>query len=149
MAKVEGFIQVKLTFILSVLIAGGLAACSSKEFGDAFVEKQLATVSNEQNKKLPIMVDKDTRWDSTVAGPGRNWVYLYTLVSPEAKSVTDKQIKDILGDKIRNGVCTMKDMEYFVKNRVTMKYSYQDIDGRSLGEVVVTPEDCSKAVKPK
>jgi len=144
MGKLSYALRIATLLLLSAAVAGVLTACSSKAFSDALIEGQLAAASKEQNKKLPIMVDEDTRWDSTTAGPGKNWEYFYTLVNPVSKNITEKQINDVMGDKIRASVCNMKEMEFFMKNEVTLKYKYRDSDGKYIGEVVVIANDCKK-----
>lgn len=39
------------------------------------VEEALGKVSNQINSRLPMTVDRDTRWDSSLAGPGRSITY--------------------------------------------------------------------------
>lgn len=121
-----------------------MTGCSLQGASDALFEKEMVAASARQNKSLPMMVDKDTRWDTTIPGPGKNWTYVYTLVSPELKNITNKEINDVLGDKIRSGVCTMKEMQVFVEKGVKITYKYRNNEGGFIGEVVVTPEDCKK-----
>jgi hypothetical protein len=132
-------------FLFGVTAVGTITSCSYGGINDAIFEKQMLEASSQQNKSLPMMVDKDTRWDTTIPGPGKNWTYIYTLTNPELKNISNEKINEVLGSKIRSGVCTMKDMEIFVKNGVTVKYKYRDNDGKFIGEVVVVPEDCKKA----
>lgn len=77
---------------------------------------------------------------------------MYTLVATDVKGITNERLNEVMGDKIRNSVCTMKEMELFVKNKVVMKYKYRDNDGNYIGEVVVKAGDCtnpdSRAQKP-
>jgi len=134
----------KSILFLSVLITMSLTACNLNLNTDAMFEKTLLQAANEQNKSLPMMVDKDTRWDSNIVGPGKSWTYMYTLVSPEAKSITNEKINGFLGPRIRNSVCTMKEMEIFVNNGVSMKYLYRDNEGKVVGEVVFNAGDCKK-----
>lgn len=129
-----------------------LTGCSLEQYADAQFQADLVKASNETNKTLPMMIDKDTRLDSTIAGPGKEWTYMYTLVATDVKGVTNARLNEVMGDKIRNSVCTMKEMELFVKNKVVMKYKYRDNDGNYIGEVVVNAGDCTnpdgRAKKP-
>ena len=136
-----------LLFSAAAVIA--ISGCSYEGINDAMFEKELVTTSTQQNKSLPMMVDKDTRWDTTIPGPGKNWTYVYTLVTPELKNITNKEINDALGGKIRLGVCTMKEMQIFVDKGVKVTYKYRDNEGKFIGEVVVTPEDCKKLPSAK
>ncbi|MGH8051286.1 MAG: hypothetical protein ACREPB_11555 [Arenimonas sp.] len=140
------------TFATAVALLLALTGCSLEQYADAKFEADLVKASNETNKTLPMMIDKDTRLDSTLAGPGKEWTYLYTLVATDVKGITNARLNEVMGDKIRNSVCTMKEMELFVKHKVTMKYKYRDNDGNFIGEVIVKAGDCSnpdaRAKKP-
>lgn len=130
--------------LAAIMLAFASTGCSYKEYADAKFQADLVKASSEHNKSLPMMVDSDTRLDTTIAGPGKEWTYMYTLVATDVKGITNEKINEVMGDKLRNSVCTMKEMEIFVRNEVTMKYKYRDNDGNYLGEVVVTPGDCKK-----
>jgi len=129
-----------LLFVSAMTLSIG--GCVPGGNSDADFQQALVDASSQQNKSLPMMVDKDTRWDTTIPGPGKNWTYIYTLINPESSTYTNAQINEVLGGKIRSGVCSMKEMEAFRKNGVIMKYSYRDHSGKFIGEVVVKPEDC-------
>ncbi len=128
--------------LLVAITAASISGCAPGGNGDADFQQALVDASSKQNKALPIMVDKDTRWDTTIPGPGKNWTFIYTLINPESSTYTNAQINEVLGGTIRSGVCSMKEMETFRKNGVTIKYSYRDNGGKFIGEVVVKPEDC-------
>ena len=139
-------------FALAAALLVTMTGCNLQEYADKKFEADLVKASNETNKTLPMMIDKDTRLDSTIAGPGKEWTYMYTLVAPDVKGVTNARLNEVMGDKIRNSICTMKEMELFVKNKVVMKYKYRDNDGNYIGEVVVKAGDCTnpdgRAKKP-
>ncbi|MEO8001765.1 MAG: hypothetical protein ABI644_07805 [Arenimonas sp.] len=140
MKKTLGSMGIALVTFLTIAMSG----CSYKDFSEARFQAQLVQAASETNKTLPMMIDKETRLDSTIAGPGKQWTYFYTLVNYEAGDTTNEQINEILGDKIRNSFCSMKEMKLFIEHEVTMKYKYSAKDGVYLGEVVVTAMDCKK-----
>lgn len=144
MKNASGRTGIAAICLLASSIAVTMTGCSLEGASDAFFEKEMVAASAQQNKSLPMMVDKDTRWDTTIPGPGKNWTYVYTLVSPELKNITNKEINDALGEKIRVGVCTMKEMQVFIDKGVKITYKYRNSEGGFIGEVVVTPEDCKK-----
>lgn len=126
--------------LLTVMVTG----CSYQDFADARFQRQMVQASSENNKKLPKMIDEETRLDTTVAGPGKQWTYRYTLVNYKAGDTDNERINAVLGDNIRKGFCNTKEMQLFIENGVTMRYKYSGKDGAYLGEVVVTPMDCKK-----
>jgi len=111
---------------------------------DAQISKTLVETARLQRKSLPAMVDEVTRWDDAIAGPGRNWTYMYTIVVPESKNLNNQKINDYLGNKLRNSVCIQKEMELFVENDVKLKYIYHDLDGNLIGKVDFNAGDCKK-----
>lgn len=109
---------------------------------DQQVVELMQKTSNELNKKLPIMVNKVTRLDSTIAGPGKTWTYMYTIVSPSSSSLTQKYLDKYLDKKIHNGVCTSDSMKGFISNGVQVKYIYRANTGKFIGSIVVSPSEC-------
>src|SRR5690606_17401541 len=84
----------------------------------------LLQASNKTNESLPTMVDRDTRLDSTTVGPRNSWIYLYTLVTMSSRDVARQELQQAMGEQIRNGVCTTKEMRVFIDRGVTMIYRY-------------------------
>ena len=144
--KVLGFIG-----LLAVLaIANGIVKevnrsaikTASSERNDMGTDEALRQASNNLNSGLPLMIDKETRLESTMPGPGKRWTHLYTLVSVNSSEVTQQQLQYALGANIKNGVCTNKEMADFVKSGVQIVYRYRGSDGGIIGDVVVNPQDC-------
>lgn len=109
---------------------------------EAAVEESIRQASNQINGSLPMMMDKYTRVDSTITGPGKRWAYIITLVSLKGGDINLKELHKVMDDKIRNGVCTTKEMQFFVKNGVQIVYRYSDNDGVAIGDIIVNPGDC-------
>lgn len=98
----------KVLGIIGMLIVIAIAGGIGKEVGqsavkkyntdrnDGAIEEALRQASNQFNRSLPMMVDKYTRLESTMTGPGKKWTYLYTLVSMNSSDVSQHQIQDAL-----------------------------------------------------
>ena len=130
--------------ILTLLAAAGCSRRPSDGvLSDSELDKALRQTSDELKPRLPMMVDDATRWESTKPGPGRKWTYVYTLVTASSADVTEQQIQDALGEKIRNSVCSTKEMKVFVRNKVQVVYHYNGNDGVDIGEVVVDTRQCT------
>ena len=130
---------------ISILVAG--AGCARQPGGDVLsdseLERSLRQTSERLESRLPMMVDDVTRWESTKPGPGRKWTYVYTLVTASSADVTEQQIQEALGDKVRNSVCSTAEMKVFVKNKVQVVYHYNGNDGVDIGELVVDTRNCT------
>ena len=145
--KVLGFIGM----LIVIAIAGGIG----KELGrssvtklnsdrtEGAIEEALRQASNQVNSGLPMMVDKETRLDSTMPGPGKRWTYLYTITSTSSSEVSQQQLQNALGSNIKSYVCSNKDMVAFVKNGVQIIYKYRGNDGKIIGDIIVNPQDCT------
>jgi hypothetical protein len=106
-------------------------------------EEVLTKTASQINGRLPVMVDKETRLDSTVGGPGKKFTYLCTLVNFSAQEISWQHFSSTLSPNIRNSVCSSKEMEVFVKNGVQVVYNYRGKNGVIVGDIVVNPSDCN------
>lgn len=144
--KVLGGIGILLIVLIAAAIGRQAVQSSfpsrSATANDQQFVQQLEQASNELNKQLPRMYDKVTRLDTTVAGPSKTWVYMYTIVSPDSSKLTQRDLDKYLGIKVRNGVCTADFMKIFIDNGVQVKYVYRANDGSVIGTIVVKPSDC-------
>ncbi len=89
-----------------------------------------------------MMVDKETRLDTTVGGPGKKFTYLYTFVNYSSQEISWQNLNSSLSQNIRNGACSAKEMEVFFKNGVQVIYKYRGKDGLIIGDIIVNPSDC-------
>jgi len=122
------------TFLLCVMTI--FFSCS----GDSF-DKQLLQTAEEINKNCPIIVDKNTRLDNTLAGPGKRFTYNYTLVNFGADDIDKDKFIAAMKPKIFNGVKTNKDMEEFRNKKVEIVYVYKSKDNKEVARIVVSPSD--------
>ena len=144
--KVLGFI----VMLVVIIIAGGIGKeighsavkKHSSDRNDSAIEEKLTQASNSLNQRLPMTLDKQTRIESTFPGPGKKWTYLFTLVSIRSSDMTQQQLQDGLGENIKRGVCTSKEMLVFIKGGVQFVYRYRGSDGGVIGDIVVNPSDC-------
>ncbi len=64
--------------IFGALIGGAVGNAVGKSSGQRMtVDEALVKVGDQVNKQLPMTVDRDTRLDSTQAGPGRAFSYFF------------------------------------------------------------------------
>lgn len=117
--------------------AVGKAAGSSMS-----IEEALVRASDYANKQLPRTEDVDTRWDSTSAGPGRRFTYHYTFTRYRAADLDTGYVFREMTSILRNHVCSTDEMQVFLRNNVTIEYSYRGKDGGFVTSVKVVPRDC-------
>jgi len=132
--------------VFGALIGGAVGNAVGKSAGQRMtVDEALVKIVDQINKQLPMSVDRDTRWDSTQAGPGRAFTYHYTIVTARAAEVDTAGFNKAMSSHLRNSVCSNPDMQVFFKNGVTVSYSYRSNEGRHISKVTITPRDCGIA----
>lgn len=103
-------------------------------------DKVMMEVASEINESCPIMVDSHTRLDNAIALPDNVFQYNYTLVNMEKNEVDTEELKEYLTPNIINDVTTNPNLEHLRKNKVTMAYSYHDMNSVFLFKITVTPK---------
>ena len=97
---------------------------------------------NVMNRALPMMVDNNTRWDSSYAGPGKTLSYNYTLVNYSAANIDGslfaKNARTFLIDK----VCNEPTIAVFPHEGVLLNFNYYDNARSLIARVEVEPSDC-------
>jgi hypothetical protein len=107
-----------------------------QEYMDSKItEETLAKFVDEFNKHTPMTIDRYTRGDNAIAGPGLRITYNYTLVT--AKTPNDVDISEI------NRVCTTPlTLENFIKKGGTFSYYYRAVDGGFIKNFDIGLRDC-------
>ena len=106
------------------------------------IDKTLMQTASELNKNLPMMVDAETRWDSTISGPGKSIIYLYTLVNLSKDPDFDAdEFANILRPTLVNQYRTNDSLKWYRENGISIHYQYSDKNGVFLIELKVGPQD--------
>jgi hypothetical protein len=94
------------------------------------------------NRQLPAKLDEKTELTITEAAPGM-FTYKYRLVDIAADRVNHQNFaaraKPVL---IQNACGRTETRDEFLKNGVTLRYSYFDKDQKHIATLDVTPADC-------
>jgi hypothetical protein len=104
-------------------------------------DKSLIQFANQINQNLPIMLDSDTRLDSTMVFPGKNFSYYYTLINYTVDEIDIEAFENLMRPIIINNVKTNSDMDDIRKNEVTLNYNYRDKDGVEITQIKITSND--------
>jgi hypothetical protein len=94
------------------------------------------------NSSLPLMLDENTRWDSSSAGPGKTLSYNYTLVNTSAKDVYSSVFVSNIRKTITNDICKTPASQTFSDNGVSLNFNYYDRSHNLITKVEVDPKDC-------
>jgi hypothetical protein len=118
------------------------AVVSNLQLGSgAHLDKALFNMANELNKNLPMMVDRDTRWDSSGAEPGNKFIYIYTVVNHTKEEADVPALEKALRPQLIANYKTNDQMKYFREHNVELHYQYKDKNGEFVFEIVVSPKD--------
>ena len=121
--------------------AGGSSSAPGPDF-----DRVLAQLAGRANATLPMMVDRNTRWDTTMGGPGKHFTYFYTLPAHASTAMDLPATRQAIGAQVKGNVCGNQDMQAMFKAGVTAHYVYRGNDGVEVVRLEISPSDC--AVSP-
>ncbi|MEX0998368.1 MAG: RDD family protein [Thermodesulfobacteriota bacterium] len=142
-------IALSIVGIISSVILASLNTAREKAKGinintqsNSLTYEVMQKVARDSNNELPMMLDSDTRWDSTV-GIENGLIYNYTLVNYNLSDLEGVSLNELLKEDLINSICSSSDMDIYIKNGATLKYSYYDMNGLFIEDIVVnTGFDC-------
>jgi hypothetical protein len=108
---------------------------------DASFDRVMMKEADELNKTLPMMLDKETRLNTTMAGPGNRFTYAFTVVNYTKEQLDSARFVALVRPGI---VATYKsnDKMRLMRERGTeLHYQYSDKNGVFLTDIVVSPRD--------
>jgi hypothetical protein len=103
--------------------------------------RTLVKISNSVNEQCPMVLDKDTRLDTTMAGPGNRLTYYYTLVNYLKSELDSEELKKNIKPNLINNAKTNKDMESFRLNRIELIYIYRDKENIEILRIAIQPDE--------
>lgn len=105
-------------------------------------EKRLSKIAAEINRSVPLMIDKETEL-TIVEGHEGMLIYKYRLVPYSVRQLDHQKFAAGAKQKVAQGACSAPETrEDFLKQGVTLRYSYFDKDKQHIATVDVTPADC-------
>lgn len=139
----------KLAILVLTIIIATIAGTIGKQFAiklfsksekNISIESELQTISNEINKKCPIIIDSNTRLDNTGA-LGGSLYYNYTFINYTINEIDISYMEADMKPNILNNIRTNPGMRYLRDRKVTFIYSYKDRFGEHVTSFVYQPED--------
>ena len=142
--------------IIAVLIVAGIGGQIGKKVGkSAFspskpsqqeVEAKLiegfTTAANQINKKVPMMVDEETRLDRATVGPGARVVYHHTFPRYTSRDIDANWLHTDLRPEVMRKVCDSKGMRKSLQYGGKYVYSYSGSDGVEITRFEIDRNDC-------
>ena len=104
--------------------------------------RHLREVADQINRSMPVMIDKETELMPS-AGYDGMLVYNYRLVSYSASQIDPRKFAAGVKEKVTQSACNRPETrDDFLKNGVTLRYSYFDKENKHIATVDVTPAAC-------
>jgi hypothetical protein len=134
-------------WILIVAVAGYLASTIGLlEFMKAQPNprsvERLGKIAAELNRSVPAMIDKETEL-TVVEGHDGMLIYKYRLVPYSVGQLDHERFAAGAKQRVTQGACNQAELrDDYLKNGVTLRYSYFDKDKQHIATVDVTPADC-------
>ena len=105
-------------------------------------EKRLSQIAAEINRSVPVMIDKETELTG-VEGHEGMLIYKYRLVPYSVRQLDHQKFAAGAKQKVAQGACNAPETrDDFLKQGVTLRYSYFDKNKQHIATVDVTPADC-------
>lgn len=143
--KIIGVIGLLLVFAFASGIGKLVGKSTSERFFEGKKESELNSVliqvANDINLNLPMMVDSETRLDSTV-GINKQFRYNYTMINYSAEELDPTAFTDAMQPRLINSVCTTKEMEIFMNNGIPVTYAYHGRNGKQVTTITIHPSQC-------
>jgi hypothetical protein len=113
------------------------------------IDDELMSISKEINRHCPMMIDRETRLDTTMALPESTLMYIYTLVNMDREEMDIEKIKKSSYGMIRKYLKSNSSTRIMNEKGVTLRYSYKDKHGFFLFSHEFAPEDYRPEQKKK
>jgi uncharacterized protein YjhX (UPF0386 family) len=102
----------------------------------------LSKIAAEINRSVPVMIDEETEL-LPAAGGHAMLIYNYRLVKHSVAQLDHQKFAAGAKQKVAQGACSRPETrDGFLKEGVTLRYSYFDKDKQHVATVDVTPADC-------
>jgi len=141
-------LSVVITIVLGIAMVGYGAKLSLEFFNEKqpiSIEARLIEDAEQKNKELPVMIDKNTRFESIYA-TGKVMNYKYVLVNVEANQVDKAILHNSIKETLISKMCSNETAKYFFDFGVSSLFHYYGNDGSLITLVDFTKNDCQKNI---
>ena len=142
-SKVKSFLG--MTLLTSMAVTGWQVPAKAEQDSISRMigsEEFLQMTADMMNSSLPMMIDEDTQWDSSYAGPGKMLTYSYTLMNYSASQIDGSIFANNIKSNLTNTICTTPATQIFPDNGVMLNFHYYDNSRNLIARVNLAPDDC-------
>lgn len=106
-------------------------------------DRELSVIVSKANESLPMMLDRDTRADTSMAYPGLTLAYFYTYLPASAAEIKQEALLESAAYKsVRSQVCGSPNSKRLLSDGVTFQYIYRGNDGVEAFRFSIASSDC-------
>jgi hypothetical protein len=128
---------------MTVSVPEAKASSMQLAASDSSSSNSVLNETDELNKGLPKMVDEITRLDSITA-EGHSLKYNYTLVTVKIDDIDVNKFNKSMRSSLLKKICGDADLKtVFKQGANSIIFSYRDIKGNGITDVVITAADCN------
>lgn len=142
MKKVIGAACTIFIIVVATVIGRKVGSLAVETSSGPSFETKLVQVASKLNERFPTMLDKETRIDRAVAGPGRTFTYFYTFPSHASAEFDAEALHAALEPAVRRSECAIPQMRELFEVGVTAYFIYRGNDGVEITRASVSPSDC-------
>jgi hypothetical protein len=137
----KSFVWIAVGVIAGYLLLWGVPAMFQEKLDPRSAER-LSKIAAELNRSVPVMIDKETEL-TLVEGHEAMLIYKYRLVPYSVRQLNHERFAAGAKQRVAQGACNAPETrEDFLKQGVTLRYSYFDKNKQHIATVDVTPADC-------
>jgi len=125
---------------VSIRIYNRLTQSVVDSLDDKEVDELLQGCADEVNQTCPQVIDAETCLDAAIAGPGRNFAYLYTLTG-SVKLLQQDEFISAMRPGLLNSYQNLEEMETFRQIGAELSYVYRLEDGEEFARIALSPKD--------
>lgn len=105
------------------------------------LESQLIRMSELGNSRLPMLINKDVRIDTSYA-LGTKFVYINTLLNDSSTEIPLESLS-ALRKQIINGICSHEGLSDFSRRGANFVYMYRNNQGSYIAEITIPAYECN------
>ena len=139
------FSKTIITAVVVAIFAGSLlgwAVLKNPRRENPRSEESLNRLAAEINRRVPVMIDKETELLPAVGAEGL-LTYNYRLVSYSVAQFDATRFAVGAKERVTQGACNRPETrDDLLKNGVTLRYSYYDKDKQHIATIDISSADC-------
>ena len=142
-----GIIGLALAIVFASSIGHRIIESAINEFEqgkpDGAIEETLASLSKKVNGQLPLMIDPETRLDTTIC-VGKQMHYKYTMVNFDKNQFSQNTFQIEMKAMLKRNQCGDEKVLELLEKGVEYFYMYFDKNGNNIATIKISKRVCGE-----